>query len=228
LAGRYDDDPISPAFIRSCATNHFGDEQLHFFVTIIEQASELNNEYFRIARLYSALEAMAGAITSQFERGADRPMKRTAIRFMLGYFLELDIPRFTINENADFEFDHIELAGRVRDKIFHGGGILRRGDVPEKLRDGVDLLHVRPDLIAHALRRDCEKEISGWASPQSRAWQAQNGETFELPDHDSNFEGRTFTKRLISSNGPIGSAIGSVDVTVNGLDIGLVRLKITQ
>ena len=229
LSGRHSDDPISDEFVRLCAGDHAGDDQLHYFISLLEQASELSDEQFRIARLYSLLETMAGSITSQFERQlAGRPMTRTAIRFMTGYFMEFDIPRFTVGETADFEFDHIELAGNVRHKIFHGGGTLQRSDVPSTLRVGVDLLHLRPDLLAHALRRDCENELSGWAKRESRAWQAKNGKEFDVPVRDPNYDGRTLAKRLISSPAPFGSPIGSVNVKVTGVDIGIVRLQIAQ
>lgn len=227
LSSRYPDDPISLDFVRACAERSEND-QLHYFLILLEQASELGDDHFRIARLYSVLETMASSITSQFERQAGRPMKRTAIRFMTGYFLEFDIPRFTIGEDREFEFDHIELAGHVRDKIFHGGGLLHYSDVPAKLRVGIDLLHQRPDLIAHALRRDCEQEIVGWTNRVSRAWQAQTGQEFTLPDRNPNYDGRSLAKRLISSPEPIGSPIGSVYIIVTGIDIGIVKLHIVQ
>lgn len=228
LSSRHPDDPISTSFLQDCAGEHAGDDQLHYFISLLAQASELTDENFRIARLYSALETMAGSITSQFERQAGKPMTRTAIRFMTGYFVEFDIPRFTIGENLDFEFDHIELAGHLRHKIFHGGGMLRPNDVPTKLQAGIDLLNQRPDIIAHALRRDCEQEISGWGKRESRAWQAQNGTFFSVPVRDPNYDGRALTKRLISSPAPVGSPIGSVNVKVTGADIGIVRLQIIQ
>jgi hypothetical protein len=153
-------------------------------------------------------------------------MTRTAIRFMAGYFIDFDIPRFTLGNSDDYEFDHIELAGQVRHKIFHGGGSLKVSDVPAKLKRGVELLHRRPDLIAHALRRDCEAELTGWAHRTSRAWQAQNGTVFELPSRDPNYDGKTLAKRLISSPELPGSPIGSVNILVKGADIAAVRLEI--
>lgn len=228
LNSRQPDDPISADFIRACSGEHASDDQLHYFISLLEQAAGLSDEHFRIARMYSLLETMAASITSQFERQAGRPMTRTAIRFMTGYFMDFDVPRFTVGTATDYEFDHIELSGLVRHKIFHGGGPLQRNDVPEKLQIGVDLLHRRPDLIAHALRRDCEMELVGWARRESRAWQARNGVEFAIPSRDPNYDGKTLAKRLISSPAPIGSPIGSVNVKVTGNDIGVVRLQIIQ
>lgn len=224
---RGDDDPVSPEFLRICATHHYEDDQLHFFISIIEQIYGIRDEVFRIARYYSLMEAMAGGITSQFIRqSGNDSMTRTAIRFMLGYFLEFDVPRFTITPNLDFEFDHIELAGRVRDRLFHGGQELVGSDVPEVLRPGTDLLRLRPDMISHLLRRDCEQEIVSWSRRESRGWLAHNGTNFDLPVRDPNYDGRELAKRLISGSPEPRSAIGSVNVKVSGTDIGVVRLRL--
>jgi hypothetical protein len=226
LRGRLEDDPISQDFLRLCASDR--DDQLHYYISLLQQASELADEHFRIARMYSLLETMASGISSQFEREAKKPMTRAAIRFMTGYFIDFDIPRFTLGESDEYEFDHIELAGQVRHKIFHGGGKLKAGNVTAKLKPGVELLHRRPDLIAHVLRRDCEAQLTGWALRTSQAWQAQNGIEFELPPRDPNYDGRALSKCLISSAEPPGSPIGSVNILVKGSDIAGVRLEIAN
>lgn len=228
LSSRLEDDPISSDFLQFCASDRDDDEQLHYYISLLQQASELADEHFRIARMYSLLETMASGISSQFERDAKKPMTRAAIRFMTGYFIDFDIPRFTLGKSDDYEFDHIELAGQVRHKIFHGGGQLKTSDVSAKLKPGVELLHRRPDLIAHVLRRDCEAQLTGWARRSSRAWQAQNGIEFELPSRDPNYDGKTLAKCLISSPEPPGSPIGSVNVLVKGTDIAGVRLEIVN
>lgn len=76
---RADDDPISPEFIRTCATDHHEDDQLHYFISMIEQIYGLEDVVFSVARYYSLMEVMAGAIKSQFERPGGPPMTRTAI-----------------------------------------------------------------------------------------------------------------------------------------------------
>jgi hypothetical protein len=223
---RREDDPVSSDFLKFCASDRDDDDQLHYYISLLQQASELADENFRIARMYSLLETMASGISPQFEREAKKPMTRAAIRFMTGYFIDFDIPRFTLGKSDDYEFDHIELAGQIRHKIFHGGGQLKTSDVSAKLKPGVELLHRRPDLIAHVLRRDCESQLTGWARRTSRAWQAQNGIRFELPSRDPNYDGKTLEKCLISSPDPLGSPIGSVNIVVSGADIASVRLEI--
>ena len=85
IRDRAGDDPISPEFLKTCATDHYEDDQLHYFISMIEQIYGLQDEVFRIARYYSLMDAMAGAIKSQFERQRpDSAMSRTAIRFMIG------------------------------------------------------------------------------------------------------------------------------------------------
>jgi len=100
--------------------------------------------------------------------------------------------------------------------------------VSAKLKPGVDLLHRRPDLIAHLLRRDCEAQLVGWAERTSRAWLAQNGAEFELPPRDPNYDRTILVKCLISSSEPPGSPIGSVNVFVENADIGAVRLEMVD
>ena len=226
LASRNSLDPICEDFLRSCATDHYDDERLHYFMETLEQAYALEDYYFRIARLFSILEAMAGPIRSQFEQQGAQSITRTAIRFMVGYFVEFDIPKFTIMPDRVYEFDHIELAGRLRDKIFHGGDHLVVADVPQNLRRGVELLGSRPDMIAHQLRKDSELELSRWVNHQSRSWLANNGTKFPLPTRKPNYDGTVLMKFLISSNPAPRSPIASIAIQVAGRDAGLVKLEL--
>jgi len=226
LAPRSELDPINHDFLRRCATEKFDDQQLHYFMEMLKQTYSVDDYQFRIARLFSILEAMAGPIQGQFEKQTGTPSARTAIRFMLGYFLEFDIPRFTILPSREFEFDHIELAGRLRHKIFHGGGELAYGDVPQSLRSGVDLVKLRPDMIAHQLRKDCERELHKWVLGESRAWQANTGTEFTIPSRNANYDGTALTKPLITSHPPLPSPIASVFVQIAGPDAALVRLDL--
>lgn len=229
VRNRVSDDPISPEFLSSCTSEHYTDDQLHYFIGILEQIHGIKEFSFKIARYYSLLEVMSSPIKSQFEKqSGGSSITRTAIRFMLGYFQEFDIPRFTINPENDFEFDHIELAGRIRDKIFHGGGEIKHSDVPIELRSGVDLLNQRPDMITHWLRRDCESEIFRWAQRSSRAWLAQSGTNYILPKRNPNYDGRVLIKPLISSSNSQLSAVGSAYARVSGSEIGILRLHISE
>jgi len=222
---RTDADPISPELIGLCANDREDDDKLHYWIATLEQAHAIDEEYFRIARLFSLLEAIAAPIISDLTRQyPDTPITRTAIRLMLGYFVEFDVPRFTIQPSAIFEFDHIELAGRIRQKIFHGGGHLTRAEVPASLHSGIDLLERRPDMISHVLRRDAELEIARWASRDGIPWKVAAGEKVVLPARDPSYSGKELAKLLVTSFAQPRSAIVSVFVRVVGGDIGAVRL----
>jgi hypothetical protein len=226
VQSRHEIDPISVHFLKLCMTDRLFDDRLHYFIEMLTQSHGLDDEQFRIARLFSILESLAGPITGQFELQGHKSVTRTAIRFMLGYFVNFDIPRFTVEPNDEFEFDHIELAGRLRDKIFHGGGTLGVTDVSASLQPGLDLLRVRPDMISHQLRKDCELEISRWATGESRARQASEGTKFQFPQRDPNYSGKSLAKPLISCGFAMKSAIVSIWVQVVGGDSGVVRLNL--
>lgn len=209
--------------MRTAADARRNDDRFHYWLETLEQTYGIEEQYFRIARLYSLLEGMAGPVAASAGCGT-----RTAIRLMLGYYIDFDVPRFTIEPSEDFEFDHIELAGRVRDKIFHGGGRLATADVPAHLKPGITLLERRPQLIAYALRRDAELELSRWASLSGLAWRAANGEAMSLPARDPNYSGRELAKLLITTRADPRSGIGSVFVKVVGGDISTVRLGLAN
>jgi hypothetical protein len=227
LYGRAADDPISETFIRTAAVGRFDDDRLHYFIEILEQIHSIDDEAFKIARYFSLLEALTAPLRAQFEKQSGKSnVTRTAIRFALGYFIDFDVPRFTIEPNRDFEFDHIELAGSVRHKIFHGGGKLSAPDIPKALSSAITLLEIRPDVISHRLRRDCEILLAQWSQQQGIAWLAADGQQFTMPAQNPNYDGKTLSKCLITSSSQPKSAIGSIYVQVTGIDIDLVRLSL--
>lgn len=230
LSGRHPLDPVNEDFLRFCMHEREDDQRLHYFIGLLEQCQGLFDERLKISRLYSLLESLAAPIISQFSRQSTKGMlSRTSIRYMLGYFLDMDIPRFTLqNPNEDYEFDHIELAGQLRDKIFHGGGTLSIDGVSEKLKPGVLLLQKHPRLISHCLRKDCERAIVEWAKREGRAWSAAEGTQHEIPPKRVNYEGRRLSKPLLTAMHDNKSPIASLYIQVEGLDIGLVRLSLEQ
>lgn len=223
-------DPINEDFLRLCIADRGDDDRLDYFVGLLEQCQGLFDERLKIARLFSLLESLASPIKSQFSREAKNDSQsRTSIRYMLGYFLDKDVPRFTLQDpDEDFEFDHIELAGRLRDKIFHGGGALTVNSVPDSLKPGVRLLEQQPRIISHWLRRDCELEIVNWARREGRAWSAAEGVQHQIPPRQPNFDGRELIKPLITAGRSAHSAIFSIYTQVRGAEIGMVRLRLEQ
>jgi hypothetical protein len=223
-------DPVNEDFLNLCMSDRRDDDRLHYFVGLLEQCLGLFDERLKIARLYSLLESLASPIKSQFSRQAGNDAQsRTSIRYMLGYFLDKDIPRFTLQDpDEDFEFDHIELAGRLRDKIFHGGGALSIDSVPDILKPGVRLLELQPRLLVHWLRRDCEQAIVDWGKHQGRAWSATEGEHHQIPPRRADYNGRELIKPLIAAGRAAHSSIFSIYTQVRGADIGVVRLRLEQ
>ena len=64
---------------------------------------------------------------------------------------------------VEYEYERIELAGRLRDKLFHGVPF-RRKDLGGKWRSGYDLIEKHADHLVWELMGDCELEISRWAN----------------------------------------------------------------
>ena len=65
-------------------------------------------------------------------------------------------------------FERIELAGRLRDRIFHGVRF-ERNDLSTEWRDSFDLLSDQPDELISALMSDCELEFARWGNNASVA-----------------------------------------------------------
>lgn len=219
------DDPINAEFLQLVHTGVDADDQFHFYLSMLEQSHGMTDDTFRIARMFSLLEAMASAITRTLKRGDSQVGTRTGVRVMLGYYTDYDIPLFTVGERSEFEFDHIELAGQLRDRLFHGAGLLKESEVRDVLKPGVRLLSAAPDLIAHWLRRDCEMELMRYAKRIGRSWRGQQGEQFPLPEQATLAARASMIKPLISSR-TRGGQIKSIFVQVRGEEAGVVRLRL--
>lgn len=157
---------------------------------------------------------MAGKVIGRFDseekaKGSNRPTSRDAIRLMLGYFQTQDVPEFQEGRRI-LSFDHIELAGRLRHKLFHGGGCLNDDDVPKSLLSARDFLYERSDMIAYILKIDCEREIAAWVTGQSIAARSHAGEVFRQVPRDPNYDGSKLFKTIVSSQPGAGEAIASV------------------
>jgi hypothetical protein len=88
---------------------------------------------------------------------------RTAIRKMLG--LENGATG-EIHGGRTVKFERIELAGRLRDQIFHGAPFGSK-DLSTEWRDSYDLLGDQPDQLISALMADCELEFARWGNNAS-------------------------------------------------------------
>ncbi|HEV7458247.1 MAG TPA: hypothetical protein VGN96_15860 [Roseococcus sp.] len=221
-------DPIDIDFLKLCITKRSDDERLYRYIRMYNRNTQLNDELLRIAAMFSLLEYMASPIAAHFARkpNSAKVGSRTIIRFMRGYFETLDIPKFTLYKNGnpiDFEFDHIELAGKVRDSLFHGGTMPTEADLGPRLKHARKLLAESPDMIASALRKDCEHEILLWANRSSRVWDILSGRSYDLPPKDPEYSGRELMRPYFSGSIP-NVGIQSAYIQVKGSDVAFLRL----
>ncbi len=135
------------------------DERLSFAISILHDALRETNLQFRIARLFMCLECLAAKLKTN-----ERP-SRKAIKYLLGIG-ENSVKEVKV-ESAVYKYDTIELAGRLRDKLFHGVEF-RPEDLNLETRNSYELLKKKPKILADELRSDCEIEIARWANGVSR------------------------------------------------------------
>jgi hypothetical protein len=118
------------------------------------------NPLFKVCRLFNVLESLAYALKDGDTRS------RRAVKIMLG--LE---DGAMCNQQVDdrrISYDRIEIAGRLRDKYFHGSPF-REEDLNEEARPVFYLIENRPQIIADALLGDCEIALARWANDASPA-----------------------------------------------------------
>lgn len=144
-------------------------EHFEFALTMYHDALREKNAHFRIARLFAVLESLA------YKLKKGRP-SRYAVRFMLGLKESGQVIPCHVGDEV-YPLDAIEIAGRLRDKLFHGVP-LPPGDLREDVRSVYELLRNSPTIIADRLTTYCQLEIARWANNQSRARAAAEGRDF--------------------------------------------------
>jgi hypothetical protein len=135
------------------------DERFALALSMYRDALHEKNVLFKIARLFSVLESLAYALKG------DGVGSRSAIRTMLG--LEKGATGEVSYNGRRIRYERIELAGRLRDRVFHGAQF-RSEDLSAEWRDSFDLLTDRPNDIARALMSDCELEFARWGNGASK------------------------------------------------------------
>lgn len=112
------------------------------------------------ARLFNCLECLAYRLKSKH---GDK--SRKAVKDLLG-----QPDGATVEQQVDgekYRYDAIEIAGRLRDKLFHGVPF-REDDLNLESRPVFRLLSAHPELILDSLQTYCELEIARWANGVSR------------------------------------------------------------
>lgn len=134
------------------------DEHFLFAISLYRDALAEDNQIFRIARFFSCLESLAYKIKS-----AKFP-SRKAVKALLG--LEDGAMTHHHIDGKNYKFDRIEIAGRLRDKLFHGVPF-KESDLNAKSKHVFELMESKPEIIASSLRDDCELEFARWANGAS-------------------------------------------------------------
>ena len=142
------------------------DERFSFGLSMYRDATHERNPQFQIARLFSVLESFAYAL-----KGGSLG-SRAAVRKMLG--VESATGETVLADGRKIRFERIELAGRLRDKLFHGVPF-EPEDLSAEWRDGFDLVQDHPELLIQCLKGDCELEIARWSNGASIARAAAEG-----------------------------------------------------
>jgi hypothetical protein len=147
-------------------------DRFAFALSMLHDATREVNPQFKIARLFACLEALAYKLKS-----GDRSSRR-AVRFMLG--LDEGGTSQVTFDGQTVRYDAIELAGLIRDKLFHGAPIEEK-DYRGVPAAAFSLLRSQPDQVVGELRSHCELEIARWANDASTARAVGEGRASALP-----------------------------------------------
>jgi hypothetical protein len=140
--------------ISAAASN---DERFQFALSLYHDALKEPNARFRIARMFNVLEGLAYRIKAALP-------PRKAVKELLGL---PDGATAEIHRNgARYRFDAIEIAGRVRDKLFHGVPF-ESNDLNVESRPAFDLFLAHPEDIASIVSDYCELELNRWANKKA-------------------------------------------------------------
>jgi len=143
----------TPHLIARVYTKARDDEIYRFALSLLHDAVAEANARFRIARLFNVLECLAS------ENKTGGLPSRKAVRFLLGFPVEGDVKEWTI-EGKQYSFDIIELAGRLRDRLFHGAPFSPE-DLSMNVRSAFSILEGAPLYIADTLTEYCKVALYG-------------------------------------------------------------------
>lgn len=134
------------------------DERLGFALSLFHDAVREENKLFRIARFFNCLECLAFRIKRALP---SRKAVRVLMELEEGATMEVNL------DGAKVCFDRIEVAGRMRDKLFHGVPFSPE-DLNEESRPVFRLLDSNPGLLADAMMEDAWLALARWVNGASR------------------------------------------------------------
>jgi hypothetical protein len=146
------------------------DPRFAFAMALFTDAAHEPNPLFKVCRLFNVLESLAYALKDE------KTKSRRAVKIMLG--LEGSAMSAVEVDGRRISYDRIEIAGRLRDKYFHGSPF-REKDLNDEARPVFYLIDHRPETIADELLHDCERALATWAnnaSPGRDAARARQGD----------------------------------------------------
>lgn len=143
----------TPHLLARVFTKARDDETYRFALSLLHDAVAESNPRFRIARLFNVLECLAS------ENKTGGLPSRKAVRYLLGFPVEGDVKEWNI-EGKRHSFDIVELAGRLRDKLFHGAPFSPE-DLAMNVRSAFLLLEDAPLYIADTLTEYCKIALYG-------------------------------------------------------------------
>jgi hypothetical protein len=144
------------------------DEHFAFALSLYHDALREPNAQFRIARMFNVLEALAYRVKSRV------PESRRAVKRLLG-LTDDDCRAEMAYPEGKYRFDPIEIAGRLRDKLFHGAAF-RESDLIAEARHVFALLGAHAEDVAKMIGGYCELELNRWALGTSKGQSSEFGE----------------------------------------------------
>lgn len=145
------------------------DPRFAFAMAMFTDAAHEPSPIFKACRLFNVLESLAYALKN------GNTGSRRAVKIMLG--LEGGAMSNLQVDGREISYDRIEIAGRLRDKYFHGSPF-REEDLIKEAQPVFYLIEHHPEIIADALLADCEIALARWAndaSPGRDAARARQG-----------------------------------------------------
>lgn len=138
------------------------DERFAFALSMYRDALREQDPQFRAARHFSCLEALAYRIKDDEGTGKK---SRQRVRKLLG--LEAGAVSRVSDGANQYEYDRVEIAGRIRDKLFHGAPFRPSEDLNVPAAKAYEHLLKHPDQLRDMLQADCELEFARWANGAS-------------------------------------------------------------
>ncbi len=139
------------ASINRIANKLVEDERFAFALSLYHDALRESDQRFRIARMFNVLESLANDIKTK-----EIP-SRKAVRQLLG--LSGGATMEAVVEGQKYRFDCIEVAGRLRDRLFHGSDF-SLSDLNADTRSVFALLTSHPEIVANAMAGYCELALA--------------------------------------------------------------------